>query len=116
MTDLLAPQLPLEAAMVAEGGFDDVGRGESASLLFVKIANGPEAFQPKAYATGELSVPETAEVVLMRLQRQVDALLLRDDLPLAARVLPNAKQRHAGDYDHFSRVAEWTLTDGGEDE
>ena len=44
-----------------------------------------------------------------RLQRHVDALLLRDTLPMAARVIPDAKQRFRGEFDHLARTEEWLV-------
>jgi ATP-dependent helicase/nuclease subunit B len=49
--------------------------------------------------------------VSRRMQRHVDALLLKD-IPMCPRVKPDAARRYRGDYDHLARTDEWTLIEG----
>ena len=50
------------------------------------------------------------------MQGHVDAFLLHDDLPMAARIRAARRDRPQvlpGDYDHLARTDEWTLIDEG---
>ena len=66
-------------------------------------------------------VPELPEVEALvqdlsrRLQGHVEALLMSDARPMAARIRPDATRRYRGDYDHLARTDEWTIQ-AGEDE
>jgi ATP-dependent helicase/nuclease subunit B len=56
---------------------------------------------------------EAADEAGRRLQGHVEAFLLSDTHPMAARIRPDTGQRFAGAYDHLARIDEWTL---GEEE
>ncbi len=111
-----APQLLLEAAMARAGAFAEVAAAEPSALTYIKIGLGPDAMisipfrQPEA-----LDLPAAADEVARRLQGHVEALLLKDDLPMAARIRPDVGRRYRGDYDHLARTDEWTIA-AGEDE
>lgn len=117
MRELTAPQLLLEAAMVEQGVFSPVPSLAASALTYIKIGAGPEAFivKPFAYAK-ESDIQGAIEATFNYLQRQIEAYLLHDDLPMAARTVPKPKQNYAGDYDHLARTGEWTLADEGEGE
>ncbi|MDR3475424.1 MAG: double-strand break repair protein AddB [Devosia sp.] len=115
MKDFLAPQLPLEAAMARAGGFAGVAPEIAEALTYVKIGLGPEAFVLKPYALrdGE-SLATAADAMARRLQGQVSALLLADELPMAAHVLPDPGRRFRGAYDHLARAEEWAVAEDEE--
>jgi len=50
----------------------------------------------------------------MRLQRQVEALLLRGELAMVSQLLPDLKKRFAGEFDHLARVDEWAVAEEDE--
>lgn len=113
MQALDAPQLPLEAAMARAGGFDAVAPAAASALTYLKIGLGPEALVETPFRVPpEYDVPAVAEAASMRMQRLVSTLLLSDAHPMAARIRPLPGQRHAGDYDHLARTAEWTIAAG----
>jgi len=113
MRDDLAPQLPLEAFIGGQGGFEGVPRAAASALTYVKIGLGPDAFRISEYAADQ-PVPEIAERMSMRLQRQVEALLLRGDLAMVSQLLPDLKKRFAGEFDHLARVDEWAVAEEDE--
>jgi len=117
MRDFTAPQLLLEAAMAGEGAFEGVTPAPASALTYIKIGAGPEAFVPRGFVTAkERDIGSATDEVVRRLAVQVEAYLLSDTHPMAARIFPNPKQRHTGAYDHLARTGEWTLTDGEEGE
>jgi ATP-dependent helicase/nuclease subunit B len=111
MRDFLAPQLPLEAAMAAAGGFEGVPPDAAEALTYVKIGLGPEAFVLKPYAprNGD-SLSDTAGAMERRLQQQVADMLLAAR-PMPADVLPEPTRRYAGTYDHLARRNEWAAAE-----
>jgi ATP-dependent helicase/nuclease subunit B len=116
MEDFLTPQLPLEAAMAAAGAFEGHLPAPTADLRYLKIGLGPEALTETEFRRRKgLGMDEAVAEAAHRLVAHVDALLLKDSLPLVAGLLPRAGQRFAGDYDHLARTAEWSAA-GGEDD
>ncbi|WP_417578739.1 double-strand break repair protein AddB [Pelagibacterium sp.] len=115
MKQFFAPQLPLEAHMARVGGF--VGaEGLTEAMAFIKLSHGPKALEITQYASPDgMSLTQAIDTTFSLFQNHVAAMLLRDDFPMTARVLPRASQRFKGDYDHLARTEEWTLLDGGEE-
>ena len=112
---LLAPQLALEAALLARGAFAELGQPQPAELLYVRLkANG--SVEPESILTvkdSEKTGPELAEEAWQRLER----LLAWYDMELAgylSRALPFKEGDMEGDYDHLARVLEWSA--GGDSE
>ena len=111
MKDFLAPQLPLEAAMAAAGGFPAVPSGSTTAMTYIKIGLGPEAFVLKPYAPPDgQTLDQVGEAMAIRLQGQVSALLLTDR-PLPAQVLPDPGRRFRGEFDHLARLEEWAVAE-----
>lgn len=116
MRNFDAPQLLLEAAMAKAGAFAGVAALPVSALTYIKVGLGPEAISVKAFRTlDDLSIMDMADEVSRRMQRQVDQLLLRDNLPMAARIRPDVNRRYRGDYDHLARTDEWTLAEGADE-
>jgi ATP-dependent helicase/nuclease subunit B len=120
MTGFLAPQLPLEAAMLRAGVLDRVAPTEASALTYIKIGLGPEAFNVFPFRVGDgQDITSSVDEMERRLQMQVDALLLHDSLPMMSRVFPrqdNIRVRFVGDYDHLARVDEWKINEGDDSE
>jgi ATP-dependent helicase/nuclease subunit B len=119
MADLLAPQLPLEALMLSEGGFEGLPSGRVSALTYIKIGLGPEAFNPRPFSVSEGSdLIEVAAETGRRLVAHTSALLIEDRLPMLARVFPkpDPQRRFVGDYDHLSRSEEWSVNEGDDSE
>jgi ATP-dependent helicase/nuclease subunit B len=99
-----APQLPLEAAMVEAGAFDEVGRAAVAELLFWQL-RGDELGGEEKHAAGS-GPAELAAQALAGLSRLI-AHYDREQTRYQARPRPEVAWR--GDYDHLARRGEWTL-------
>ena len=113
--DGLAPQLPLEAAIAAAGGFEGVPRGPVAILRYVTAKGGEPPGEDRPVASGD--VAEIAAQVLAGLE----ALIARYDDPAtpypALRRLAFKDAARHDDYGHLARVKEWgLLADGGRDD
>jgi len=116
MKNFDAPQLLLEAAIARAGAFKEIAPAEASALTYVKIALGPDAFQPTDFKPGEgFSLMGAADEVNRRMQRHVDEFLLKDLRPMAARIRPDETRRYRGTYDHLARNEEWTLLEGEEE-
>jgi len=102
---LLAPQLPLEAAMLAKGGFKDIGPLIPAELLYVRVSG---AAEPGKYCTIDADAVALAQEAEQRLARRI-ADFDRAATGYASRVAP-FRSDVAGDYDHLARVREWSIT------
>ncbi|RAI60622.1 double-strand break repair protein AddB [Roseicella frigidaeris] len=104
------PQLTLEAAIAAAGGFAGVPAGDGAGLLYWRLSGGPTPGEEKLVAQDPAVVRLLAEEAVTALAGLVGDFLL-GDRPFTAR--PHPKRAPAGnDYDHLSRLAEWA---GAED-
>jgi ATP-dependent helicase/nuclease subunit B len=104
-----APQLLLEAVMAAVGAFKDLPPAQASALTYIKIGSGAKAYRPQAFTPPGDDLVAAILEANTRLQRHVDALLLNDKLPMGARIVPDAKQRFRGDYDHLARTEEWLV-------
>ncbi len=109
-----APQLTLEAEIAARGGFPSLGpvRGIDAAV-YVKFGSGPEVRSVNLHWKDD---PTFAEVVATHRDELVALLnaFRRPETGYVARPFPKYASRF-GDYDHLSRVKEWSATGGAED-
>jgi len=94
----LAPQLLLEGAMLASGGFDALGKRETEELIYIRFSGGKEPGEIRQVDIG----------LIARLQQRIIDFSVQS-MPYLARVRPY-RADIAGDYDHLSRVREWSLT------
>jgi ATP-dependent helicase/nuclease subunit B len=107
-----APQLTLEAAMLARGAFPDAPGVKAVGALYLKLGGA------KGGETRELQFKEAsfADVV----EKHYDELLLllaqfdRPETPYLSRPYPKFAGRF-GAYDHLARVKEWSAAGGGTD-
>lgn len=101
---MLAPQLPLEAAMLSEGGFADAGKLTADELLYIQFAGGREPGNTIAIPDGEKLAGEAARLLL-------DRIIAFDNPETAypSRIMP-VRSDITGDYDHLARVREWSLS------
>jgi ATP-dependent helicase/nuclease subunit B len=99
-----APQLPLEAAMVEAGAFEEVGPAAVAELLYWQL-RGDETGgeQRSAAALDPADLAAQARAGLARLIAHYDRL------QTAYRARPRPEVPWRGDYDHLARRGEWTL-------
>lgn len=107
-----APQLPLEAAMVSQGGFDGVAAGDVHELAFWRLSGGREPGAIRHAADDPAAVAAEAYAGLVELVKRFDD----PATPYEARPRPDMAPKYS-DYEHLARVKEWSMagdTDGGE--
>lgn len=107
-TTLLAPQLPLEAALLARGAFKETGTLHASELAYERLLpSGEVKWEPVANNGGKLenaaALGELAWEKLGHILRYYD----NPDAAYKSHVLP-AKARMGGDFDHLARVLEWS--------
>jgi ATP-dependent helicase/nuclease subunit B len=106
---IIAAQLPLEAAMLSDGGFAKTGKLTPEELLYIHFSGGakPGAVQEIDGDIAELAA-KAAQLLAARIAQFDD-----EDQPYLPRVMPYRADQ-AGDYDHLARVREWSLAGWGE--
>ncbi len=110
----LAPQLPLEAAMVMAGAFGPELAGEPAELAYWQISGGFEPGKVRPLFKGDAAVmAEAARAAEAALGALIDAF---DDPARCylSRPHPGRAPRFS-DYAQLARVAEWASAGDGED-
>ena len=110
----LAPQLPLEAAMLAAGGFKDTPPGEASEFLYVRLSGQVEPGEEKAIDLKGKTAAEVATAALAELKLLIDRFE-DDGQPYRSGTHPQFRRRPNGDYDHLARIAEWSLGPETED-
>ena len=106
-----APQLPLEAAIAAQGGFGSAYALPVVGLRYIHVSGGEPAGRDCVVAQ------QDADELAAQTVGKLNALIARFDDPAT----PYAVTRRAGfgyDYDafaHLARVGEWGLADNGAD-
>lgn len=106
----LAPQLPLEAAILAHGGFPDIGSVTASELAYIRIGGGsvPGEYRSLTPDVGEL-IRESEKRLAVRIADFDD-----ENVGYISRLAP-LYAREAGKYDHLARVLEWSSS-GWEDD
>jgi ATP-dependent helicase/nuclease subunit B len=105
-----APQLPLEAAMAAEGAFHEVPAGEVRELAFWRLSGGAPAGEERPLSGDPAALARAAMDGLKRLIAAFDD----PATPYAARPRPDWAPRYS-DYEHLARIKEWSSPgEGGE--
>ncbi|HEX4118802.1 MAG TPA: double-strand break repair protein AddB [Rhizomicrobium sp.] len=107
--ELLAPQLPLEGAILKVGGFPNLGPRDSDELLYLHISGRGEGGSAQPVA----DVP----VLIEKAWAQLTARVMRFDdpaTPYPARVRPFSVDSE-GDYDHLARVRAWAILEKEEE-
>jgi ATP-dependent helicase/nuclease subunit B len=112
LADGTAPQLPLEAAMLAGGGFGRALEQPVRALVYWKLSGGETPGEVAPMLTEPEEVAALAAESLDRLGDLVDRFLL-GDAAFWARPHPGRVAR-GGDYDQLARVAEWADAEGEE--
>lgn len=107
-----SPQLPLEAAIAARGGFRDVPGEEAGELTYVKLGNG--ALKEISALDKDSTAMGLASNALERVTELVRAFEkpARGYLSLRRTMF----RGRSGIYDHLARVKEWSLDEEGGEE
>ena len=104
-----APQLPLEAAIARAGGFPGLGPVEVTDLEYWRVSGGEEAGKIIDVAKG--AAGDLATDALEGLTDRI-AEFARPETPYIARPYPAFAPKYS-DYEHLSRVREWSVSDNG---
>jgi ATP-dependent helicase/nuclease subunit B len=108
-----SPQLTLTAAILAHGGFAEIGKLTPGELVYLEVTGRKPAGREEVRAT----VGESAEAAERALDgaRRLLARYFQPDQPYVSRTAPQFVKSYASDYDHLARVFEWS-TSGEEGE
>ncbi|MBB5692111.1 double-strand break repair protein AddB [Muricoccus pecuniae] len=112
IADGRAPQMPLEAAIAARGGFAGIPAAGVSSLEHWHVSGGWEAGTAVPFRPKDSTLPEVSENAFEALNTLVQDFLL-GDRPFLARPHP-ARAPKGDEYDHLSRLAEWGGAEGGD--
>ncbi|MCA3573693.1 MAG: double-strand break repair protein AddB, partial [Aestuariivirga sp.] len=102
-----APQLTLQAAILARGGFSEVEKRETTAIAYVHLTGGDPAGEVDLL---KLPVVDVAERHLAELEKLLAAYASEMQAYLPRTGIE--KEDDASDYDHLSRYREWTLSEG----
>ncbi len=106
---LLAPQLPLEAAMIAGGAFPGTDRMlPVVELAYLRLSGGRPPLEWKPRAPKERSVAELANEALER-TRNLFAGYENPEKGYLSRARVRKEAELGGSFDHLARVREWSL-------
>ncbi len=109
----LSPQLTLTAAILAGGGFADLGALAPMELLYVRVSGGRTPGREERRDDGE--APGLAAEALDGLKRRV-AQFDNPATPYRSWAIPQFIGAHGEDYDHLARLWEWYVVgEGGEE-
>lgn len=106
------PQMPLEAAIAAAGGFADVPPADIAELAFWRLSGGEPPGEIREIA------PDKVAPLMAAALAGLGGLVARFDdpeTPYLARPRAAAAPRFS-DTAHLARVAEWSVAEAGEEE
>ena len=109
---LLAPQMPLEAAILAQGGFDGVDPASPVTdLRYIRLTGGRTPLEDAPRNPRDGSVAELAAEALARTGRLI-AGYEQPEKGYLSRARVMMEQDIAGQYDHLARVREWIMSAG----
>jgi ATP-dependent helicase/nuclease subunit B len=104
-----APQLPLEAVILAAGGFGDIEPGNVSELAYWRLSGGEPPGEIRRIESDPRELADAAHDGLVRLIKTFDD----PDTPYMATPRP-AWATAWNDYEHLARNAEWAAGGGGE--
>jgi len=107
-----SPQLTLEAAMLARGGFDGLPPLETEEALYLKVGGASGGKIHRAGSCAE-AIRELAEQHFAGLVTLLEAFA-REETPYLSLPFPKLVPRYSP-YDHLARVKEWSATAGESD-
>ena len=109
----LSPQLTLTAAIIAGGGFTDVGRALPRQMVYVKVSGGRPPGK-EFIVIDDTDAEQETERALERLKDKV-AQYDHPDTGYPSWATPQFIGKFVGDYDHLARLWEWHVIGGGDE-
>ncbi len=111
---LLSPQLPIEGALLLDGGFDGIESNHVSQLAYVRLRSGG-GFKVDTLGPAQRNkdTPEPDDLSC-RAWAALEALVLayqNPDQGYLSRARPFRQGEVSGDYDHLARVLEWSVGD-----
>lgn len=101
-----APQLPIEGLIAQRGGFEGIPEAEVAKLIYWQLG--------RKETVAEENMPEILENCFEHI-KQLAALFDFETTPYISQPNPKNAPKYS-DYEHLSRVREWSVTEDGTDE
>ncbi|HEX7882509.1 MAG TPA: double-strand break repair protein AddB [Afipia sp.] len=117
----LSPQLPLEAAILRRGGFDNIPAGSSVGeLVYVRLSgnNPPGKETLLELKVNRSDTPQPPDEAADEALRKLEGLIREfdnQDTPYRSVILPMWENRY-GNYDDLARIKEWSAGGMGEDQ
>jgi ATP-dependent helicase/nuclease subunit B len=108
-----SPQLTLTAAILAKGGFKDLGPLPPGDLTYLEVTGRRPAGRVEVRARAGDEASEAARLAFEGLEKLI-ASYFDPARPYVSRTAPQFVHDYAGDYGHLARVFEWSTS--GEDE
>ncbi len=102
----LAPQLPLEALMLAAGAFENIAPLKVEDLVYLRLSGGNPAGEVKNVSPKSSAMQLAGEAVVAL--SEAIALYDQPGTPYVVRRIAQYERRY-GDYDHLARTKEWQL-------
>lgn len=103
----LAPQMPLEAALLALGAFEDVPAAEAIELIYLQLKGGQPAMKVSAVHGRNHPAMALATRAMDDLKSAI-ALYENPETPYVVRRMTQFENRFTP-YDHLARTKEWRL-------
>lgn len=113
---MIAPQLPLEAALLWRGAFEGLGPVKPGDLTYVRLLSDGTVAPVSVLKSGrssEKSATELAQEAWERLEKLV-AFYASPGSGYLSRALPFKEGDMEGEYDHLARVLEWSSGGDGD--
>ncbi|HHK73526.1 MAG TPA: double-strand break repair protein AddB, partial [Rhizobiales bacterium] len=107
-----SPQLPLEAAILTAGGFENVPAGGVAQIVYIKLSGGNPPGEMRILEksrSGVVTPAEAADAALAGLRHRISSFNHRQT-PYLSRIHVKF-ERFPGTYDHLARAKEWQRFD-----
>lgn len=100
-----APQLPIEGLIASEGGFDNIKKAKINSLMYWKLGD------------SIISVDDGVDEILNDTKQHISEIINLFDFETTGYLSrPNPKNvPEYSDYEHLSRVREWSIKEDGEE-
>jgi ATP-dependent helicase/nuclease subunit B len=106
----VSPQLTLTGAILADGGFAEIGALTPGELLYVRVSGGrvPGTEEPRSDGDAAGLAARTLEGLKRRVAR-----FDHPATPYLSWAMPQFIGRYGGDYDHLARLWEWHVLGDG---